>query len=309
MPPRSARGAPAPIGQRAARDHPQGEAIPTLGGPRRRLRSRRVPVPARGPRRDAAGAPRPHRRRARGEAFLLYRDGVGAQVILPLGRRPGDDRAATRQRGRARLGLRGLPRARGARARGRRLDPRRRRALPQRHLRGRGAGQRAAPAARRRRRSSVGATTIAFCAAAGEASMPTVTSLGPHVSELLTPAQRRVLVALCRPFREGTFADARDQPADRRRAGGQRRRGQEQPAPAVRGVRGRRPPAEPEAREPRDEGAAQRRDQPAGAVMRREPALGEARRPTRRRRPPRPRRGSAAPRSRRARGRCSRRRG
>ena len=39
-----------------------------------------------------------------------------------------------------------------------------------------------------------------------EGSTPTVTSLGPHVSELLTPAQRRVLVALCRPFRDGGYA-------------------------------------------------------------------------------------------------------
>jgi len=30
--------------------------------------------------------------------------------------------------------------------------------------------------------------------------------MGPHVGELLTPAQRRVLVALCRPFRDGGYA-------------------------------------------------------------------------------------------------------
>ena len=36
--------------------------------------------------------------------------------------------------------------------------------------------------------------------------MATVTSVGPHVAELLTPAQRRVLIALCRPFRDSTYS-------------------------------------------------------------------------------------------------------
>ena len=30
--------------------------------------------------------------------------------------------------------------------------------------------------------------------------------MGPHVGELLTPAQRRVLIALCRPFKDSTYA-------------------------------------------------------------------------------------------------------
>jgi pSer/pThr/pTyr-binding forkhead associated (FHA) protein len=54
---------------------------------------------------------------------------------------------------------------------------------------------------------AVGSTTIAFCApAADSASSPTVTTIGPRVSELLTPAQRRVLIALCRPFRDSNFS-------------------------------------------------------------------------------------------------------
>jgi pSer/pThr/pTyr-binding forkhead associated (FHA) protein len=54
---------------------------------------------------------------------------------------------------------------------------------------------------------SVGGTTIAFCSPSeGTSSMRTVTSVGPHVAELLTPAQRRVLVALCRPFRDSTYS-------------------------------------------------------------------------------------------------------
>src|SRR3954452_8408776 len=40
-----------------------------------------------------------------------------------------------------------------------------------------------------------GASTVAFCApAGGSTSAATVTSLGPHIAELLTPAQRRVLI-------------------------------------------------------------------------------------------------------------------
>jgi hypothetical protein len=47
---------------------------------------------------------------------------------------------------------------------------------------------------------TVGATTLAFVAPTGEASQPTATARGPHVGSQFTPAQRRVLVALCRPY-------------------------------------------------------------------------------------------------------------
>lgn len=40
----------------------------------------------------------------------------------------------------------------------------------------------------------------------GSISQPTVTAVGPHLGELLTPAQRRVLVALCRPFKDSAYA-------------------------------------------------------------------------------------------------------
>jgi DNA-binding NarL/FixJ family response regulator len=54
---------------------------------------------------------------------------------------------------------------------------------------------------------SIGTTVIAFRAPSeGSASRPTVTAIGPHIGELLTPAQRRVLVALCRPFKDSTYA-------------------------------------------------------------------------------------------------------
>ena len=53
---------------------------------------------------------------------------------------------------------------------------------------------------------SVGATMLVFRAPPGSsASRPTVSAVGPHLGELLTPAQRRVLVALCRPFKDSPY--------------------------------------------------------------------------------------------------------
>jgi pSer/pThr/pTyr-binding forkhead associated (FHA) protein len=54
---------------------------------------------------------------------------------------------------------------------------------------------------------SVGGTALAFRAPARDSgSTPTVTAIGPHVGELLTPAQRRVLIALCRPFKDSAYS-------------------------------------------------------------------------------------------------------
>jgi pSer/pThr/pTyr-binding forkhead associated (FHA) protein len=54
---------------------------------------------------------------------------------------------------------------------------------------------------------AVGGTSIGFFAPSGDSlSGSTVTSVGPRVAELLTPAQRRVLIALCRPFKESTYS-------------------------------------------------------------------------------------------------------
>ena len=53
---------------------------------------------------------------------------------------------------------------------------------------------------------TIGGTLVVFRAPAGSsASRPTLTAAGPHVGELLTPAQRRVLVALCRPFKDSPY--------------------------------------------------------------------------------------------------------
>jgi pSer/pThr/pTyr-binding forkhead associated (FHA) protein len=52
----------------------------------------------------------------------------------------------------------------------------------------------------------VGETAIAFAAGGDPASQSTATALRPQVGEELTPAQRRVLVALCRPFKDAAYA-------------------------------------------------------------------------------------------------------
>ncbi len=54
---------------------------------------------------------------------------------------------------------------------------------------------------------AVGGALVAFRAPSeGSISRPTVTALGPHIGELLTPAQRRALIALCRPFKDNNYA-------------------------------------------------------------------------------------------------------
>jgi pSer/pThr/pTyr-binding forkhead associated (FHA) protein len=66
--------------------------------------------------------------------------------------------------------------------------------------------------ARRRLRDgdtiTIGATVIAFRSPAGAdtAATSTVTAVRGHVGELLTHPQRRVLIALCRPYRDASYA-------------------------------------------------------------------------------------------------------
>jgi len=53
----------------------------------------------------------------------------------------------------------------------------------------------------------VGGTAIAMvCPSDASLSSPTVTALGGAAAPTLTPAQRRVLVALCRPFKDAPYA-------------------------------------------------------------------------------------------------------
>jgi pSer/pThr/pTyr-binding forkhead associated (FHA) protein len=141
-----------------------------------------------------------------GSAFLLYRDGDGGQVILSLigdrvtiGRRPSNDVALDWDSEVSRTHA-ALERAgddwtlvddglshNGTYVGGERVTGRRR--LRDGDVIG------------------VGGTAIAYCApGAGSSSMQTVTSVGPRTAELLTPAQRRVLIALCRPFKASTYA-------------------------------------------------------------------------------------------------------
>ncbi len=59
----------------------------------------------------------------------------------------------------------------------------------------------------------VGATTLAFVAGGSVIADPTQSGDGAPPGDVLTPAQRRVLVALCRPYRDGGFATPASNPA------------------------------------------------------------------------------------------------
>jgi pSer/pThr/pTyr-binding forkhead associated (FHA) protein len=52
----------------------------------------------------------------------------------------------------------------------------------------------------------IGGTAIAFRAPDPESSQATVTAEGPPAAADITRAQRRVLIALCRPYKEGAYA-------------------------------------------------------------------------------------------------------
>jgi pSer/pThr/pTyr-binding forkhead associated (FHA) protein len=60
----------------------------------------------------------------------------------------------------------------------------------------------------------VGQTSIAFCApGVGAPADATLTADGAPLGEVITPAQRRVLTALCRPYRDAAFATPASNPA------------------------------------------------------------------------------------------------
>jgi pSer/pThr/pTyr-binding forkhead associated (FHA) protein len=72
--------------------------------------------------------------------------------------------------------------------------------------------------ARRRLRDGdvvrIGGTSLAFCAPGPAARADaTLTAEGVPVGDVLTSAQRRVLVALCRPYRDAAFATPASNPA------------------------------------------------------------------------------------------------
>jgi pSer/pThr/pTyr-binding forkhead associated (FHA) protein len=142
----------------------------------------------------------------RGSPFVVYRDGAGAQAIvavdeldrLTIGRRPGneialewDSEVSRVHAALERVGADWVVVDDGLSRNGTWVN-----------------GERVT--GRRRLRDgdviAVGATALAFVAPSEAASQPTATAAGPHAGGALTAAQRRVLVALCRPFRDDHYA-------------------------------------------------------------------------------------------------------
>jgi pSer/pThr/pTyr-binding forkhead associated (FHA) protein len=142
----------------------------------------------------------------RGQPFIVYRDEAGAQAIVPLaehdrltiGRRPGneialpwDEEVSRVHAALERVGDDWLVVDDGLSRNGTWIG-----------------GERVV--GRRRLRDGdvirVGATVLAFVAPGGSGSEPTATAAGPHLAARLSPAQRRVLIALCRPYRAGHYA-------------------------------------------------------------------------------------------------------
>ena len=112
-----------------------------------------------------------------------------------------------------------------------------------------------------------GRTTVVYRRPGEDAPEATAIAGEVPAAATVSPAQRSVLLALCRPYKDGdAVRDPGDQPADRRRAAPQRRRGQDPHAGALREARGRRPAAEPEARGPGRARPAERHRQPPRAV-------------------------------------------
>jgi pSer/pThr/pTyr-binding forkhead associated (FHA) protein len=142
-----------------------------------------------------------------GTPFLVYRDGSGAQAIvaldeagdrLTIGRREGNDivldwdtEVSRIHAALERIGPDWLISDDGLSRNGTWVDGAR--VTGQRRLRDGDV-------------IAVGGTMLAFVAPAGEESQPTATARGPHVGSALTPAQRRVLLALCRPYANGPYA-------------------------------------------------------------------------------------------------------
>ena len=124
--------------------------------------------------------------------------------------------------------------------------------LAQRDVRQRRARARPAPARGRRRDHGRRDTPIALLRAPSARPSADARRAAPaRRAVALTPAQRRVLVALCRPLRDAPHAAPASNRADRRRAALSRRHGQGHAVGAVRALRAHRPAAEREARRAR----------------------------------------------------------
>jgi hypothetical protein len=141
----------------------------------------------------------------RGHAFLLYRDGEGRQVIVELE----GDRVAIGRRASSDVALGWDPEVSRVHATLERIG--REWVLCDEGLSHNGTwvnGERVH--GRRPLRGgdvvAVGETLIAFCAPGGSAPDPTRSALQARAAVAVTPAQRRVLVALCRPLAGGRYA-------------------------------------------------------------------------------------------------------
>jgi pSer/pThr/pTyr-binding forkhead associated (FHA) protein len=143
----------------------------------------------------------------RGQPFLLYSDGEGRQVIVEL---DGDrDRVAIGRRSSSDVALGWDPEVSRLHAALERIG--RDWVLCDEGLSHNGTwvnGKRVQ--ARQRLRGgdvvAVGETLIAFCAPGGASAEATRTAQQPRAAVDLTPAQLRVLVALCRPLLSGPYS-------------------------------------------------------------------------------------------------------
>ena len=102
----------------------------------------------------------------------------------------------------ARLGRGGLGPARPDRGRARRVHAARRRPLPQRLLRRRASGSTAAAACATATRCASAAPRCSSAAPARDAPEATVVAGEAPAAAAVSPGQRRVLLALCRPFKD-----------------------------------------------------------------------------------------------------------
>ena len=216
-------------------------------------------VAAGAPRRHARRAARAHRGRARGRPVPRAARRRGEQRLRPRPRdRARGDRAQRRQRHLAGVGHRGLARCTPSSSAWATSGPR-----DDGYYSRNGSfvnGQRL----RRHRLADgdllrVGRTQIAFRVPDPSVSSPTAVAGSRAELPTLSATQRSVLAALCRPYKDTELAT----PATNQQIADElvplRRRRQGAPAHALRLLRGRAAPAEPEALVPRNAGAAGRR--------------------------------------------------
>jgi pSer/pThr/pTyr-binding forkhead associated (FHA) protein len=197
--------------QRGGPRCPRVVARPTLGGVPRRALGSRLRAVSRSPLDAHAASPEELRDRIaaerRGAPFLVYRTDNGGQVLLDLG--TAGDRVTIGRRATNDVPLEWDSQVSRVHAALERVGDEW--AVMDDGLSHNGTWVNGERLAGRRRLSdgdtiSVGATLVAFRAPGGSsASRATVSAVGPQIGELLTPAQRRVLLALCRPFKDSPY--------------------------------------------------------------------------------------------------------